>query len=736
MTAATLEARAEVLGSIHDLDPDEWAELCRRSGAPAFYGHEFLAAYEERPLQPIERALYVAVRTPAGELVAGVPAYVQPAADPFGVLASALGRSAERVLISHVAHCYDTWVPALRPDPATVGLVWRTLSDLAAERGVDAFGFANVAASGPLAAALEAMGERLIAGAPRYRLGLSPLQGPEDYLGLLGPSTRKTLRRYVRRAAAAGVTVAWSAGGEGDLADVLSLCEATARRRAPGYYVPAAVEALVRRLGDRCRILRLRHDGRTLAASICLVDDRRFHTWAGGSLYPPGLGFSPQYVLFFEEVNAALASGRPVLEGGRRNDEFKARHGLRPVPLVACLAGTGPARRSGAATSSPGGRETRTRVELSYPVAWRRMEGAPLFATSRWFEAMGARLEGTPLWATRPGRAGEVAAGLAGTLVEDPDAYPFVNAPALVASPASPFATGEALREALGSLGEPDGLAGLYPNVALTYPGYACFPVGTAASEPAEVTPLLREVAGWAAVRGARLVACLYVDGRDARFRSALAAAGFVGFPVTSEAELEVPDGGFEAYLAALPRRRRNRIRRDRLRIAENGVASRVEAPTPALVREAAALRAAHRRKYGLPADPEHEERRLDALAGLADGDPLVVTARDRPGALVSFVLLVRDADTWHAMLTGTDYGHPGASCAHFEASYYRPVEAARAFGVRRISFGLGAEGAKRERGCRLRPSEVWALGLDPGVHAPLGAIRAAWLERFEEEPA
>jgi predicted N-acyltransferase len=347
VTRSTLEARAEVVDGVGGLDRDEWTDLCRRSGAPAFYGHDFLTAYEACPLQPTERVLYVTVRTPGGDLVAGTPAYVQPVADSFGVLAAALGRPVERVLLTHVSHCYDTWVPALRLDAETVGLIWRTIADLAAEHRVDAFGFANVRASGPLAGALRSVGEGLTPGAPRYRLGLSALPGVEAYLRLLGPSTRKTMRRYVRRAAAAGVTATWSSGSDGEVDDVLSLCEVTARKRAPGYYVPRALAALLRRLGEGCRILRLRLDGRTLAASICLLDDRRFHTWAGGSLYPAELGFSPQYVLFFEEVRAALGSGRSVLEGGRRNDEFKGRHGLRPIPLVACIADAGRRGRPG-----------------------------------------------------------------------------------------------------------------------------------------------------------------------------------------------------------------------------------------------------------------------------------------------------------------------------------------------------------------------------------------------------
>jgi CelD/BcsL family acetyltransferase involved in cellulose biosynthesis len=110
-----------------------------------------------------------------------------------------------------------------------------------------------------------------------------------------------------------------------------------ARGANGGQLQPDALGPLIRRLAGGCRLLRLRHRDVTLAASICLIDDYRFHTWAGGCLYPDDLNWSPQYVLFHEELQHAWRSGARILEGGRRNDDFKRRYGLRPVGLVSCV---------------------------------------------------------------------------------------------------------------------------------------------------------------------------------------------------------------------------------------------------------------------------------------------------------------------------------------------------------------------------------------------------------------
>jgi hypothetical protein len=67
---------------------------------------------------------------------------------------------------------------------------------------------------------------------------------------------------------------------------------------------------------------------------VCLHDGDVLHCWAGGARYPDELNWSPNHVLFHAELSLAFRLHVTRLECGRRNDEFKARHRLRSLPLV------------------------------------------------------------------------------------------------------------------------------------------------------------------------------------------------------------------------------------------------------------------------------------------------------------------------------------------------------------------------------------------------------------------
>ncbi|MDA2813555.1 GNAT family N-acetyltransferase [Nocardiopsis sp. RSe5-2] len=322
--------RVTVEDAIGGIGRGAWERLA--AGAPAFYGHAFLRSIEERPLTAGSKAFYLVARDGAGEPAAVLPLYLAHTADPFAADPDA---PAVRILAGHMWHCYDTVLPSRLPvGPGLVGPLWEALADLAADTGADTWGLVNIPLGGELASALEGIGLELQETTPRYRLPRDP--GPasvDDHLAGVGRSSRRTMRLYRRRAADAGAVVRFDTPDRALRRDVLDLCLATADKHAPGYYPPDELEALLRALGEDCRILRLELDGTLLAASICLLDRRSAHFWAGGSLYPDELNWSPQYVLFAAEMEAGLGTGRPVLEFGRRNDEFKTRYGLRQVRL-------------------------------------------------------------------------------------------------------------------------------------------------------------------------------------------------------------------------------------------------------------------------------------------------------------------------------------------------------------------------------------------------------------------
>jgi predicted N-acyltransferase len=97
--------------------------------------------------------------------------------------------------------------------------------------------------------------------------------------------------------------------------------------------------------------------------------------------------------------------------------------------------------------------------------------------------------------------------------------------------------------------------------------------------------------------------------------------------------------------------------------------------------------------------------------------------ARDDTRA-VAFTLFVRTGDTLTALLTGADYGSPTAQYVYFGTCFYAAVQLAADLGTRTIEYGMGAEQAKRARGCTLVPLR-WAVrgvgGTRPGSRTAAG---------------
>jgi hypothetical protein len=321
-----------VAGSIEEVGRAAWTELVEVADAPVFYSYDFLRSVERQPLSAPSQPYYLLARDAGGRLAAALPVYLQRTRDPFA--ADGDGGGPVRALLSHVWHCYDTTLPSREPlTAALVGQFWAGLADLAGELDAQLWGLVNVPLEGPLAGHLAAAGAELAPTVPRYRRPVAEGSTVDGHLAGVSRNARRTLRKYTRRAVRDGAVISVADGRDALGQDVLDLCLATADKHAPGYYPPAELTALVRRLGPACRIIRLDLAGRLLAASICLYDRSRMHAWAGGSLYPPELTWSPQYVLFAAELAAGFGSGRPMLECGRRNDAFKRRYGLVPYPL-------------------------------------------------------------------------------------------------------------------------------------------------------------------------------------------------------------------------------------------------------------------------------------------------------------------------------------------------------------------------------------------------------------------
>jgi CelD/BcsL family acetyltransferase involved in cellulose biosynthesis len=173
----------------------------------------------------------------------------------------------------------------------------------------------------------------------RFVAGLDGLGDVEGFLHRFATrGARRNLLRYRRRAAEFGVTSSVVPITELDLAEVTALCDRSARKHGSDRFYPEGTfEAFLTMIDAVALAVEVRQGGRLLAVGVCLLDEDRLHCWACGVDYRVDGNFSPYQLMFGGSVELALRLGRPVLEGGRGNPEFKLRFGLTPRPLVGCL---------------------------------------------------------------------------------------------------------------------------------------------------------------------------------------------------------------------------------------------------------------------------------------------------------------------------------------------------------------------------------------------------------------
>lgn len=317
-----------------------WDALVRGDGAPVFYDSAYLAAYGQDPLTDIVRFGYLLARDRDGTPVGALPVALHRDPDPLGQLAHAAPELSGPALLSHVWHCYDARiVGAGRPD--VVDALLRALARLAAEWGAGWYGLVNVDRSGPTAAALSGAGWTGTHLVDRWTADLTEVPDLPAFLARLGGRSRANLTRTARRAAEHGMVTTFGPPAVADLAEIAALCTATAARFGTGrFYPPETFARFVMTLGPSAHVIQVRQRGRLVAAGVCLADATRFHTWTCGVDYAVTGNASPYAVLYAHSVELALRLGRPVFEGGRGNEAFKRRHGLRPRPLDAYLRRT------------------------------------------------------------------------------------------------------------------------------------------------------------------------------------------------------------------------------------------------------------------------------------------------------------------------------------------------------------------------------------------------------------
>jgi predicted N-acyltransferase len=327
-----------------EIDAQEWDAFIEAVGAPAFYLSAFLSAYERSPLQAARAIFYITARERVGkQLLAVLPVYLQTIDDPAGDVSSVVEAPATGsglILLTHVVHCYDSYLPAVELSSVLVAKVVAALADLAAQIGADCFGFLHVDASTPLPELLREVGMRIVPMESRFNQDITEFKDVESFISAMpSPKARRNLRRYYRQADRHGITVEVGNGTMDHLVSAVELCHLTAAKHGtPTYYPPAAMPDFIAGLGETVELISVKQGDLLIAAAFCLKDRYRYHFWACGIRSGEYGPISPFGLLFHRAIHEATQGGIPVLECGRGNQEFKQRHGLRPVPTLGCLS--------------------------------------------------------------------------------------------------------------------------------------------------------------------------------------------------------------------------------------------------------------------------------------------------------------------------------------------------------------------------------------------------------------
>ena len=304
--------------------------MVRAAGANANYGVDFMRAYERYPIQPVHGCYYIELLDGAGSVLAFAPCFVQ--GDPLGALGLAPG---EHALLSQVWHCSDTRVVAAEVTPEIAAELLAAMRAVARSAKLPRTGFINVAAGSPSAAALEGAGVPGVHLDTRYWLDLAGYGSEEGVLAAIKPADRREYRRHWRRATEAGVKVVTRRAMPDEDVDRLGLLELTmVRVGSPGYYDAAKLAAFLAETPN-ARIIEITLGEDLLAFAILFVDETRLHAWALGYDRDRPLPFSPYYLMWGSFMRLGYELGLPRLEAGRRNGEFKMRHGLLPQELNA-----------------------------------------------------------------------------------------------------------------------------------------------------------------------------------------------------------------------------------------------------------------------------------------------------------------------------------------------------------------------------------------------------------------
>jgi hypothetical protein len=177
---------------------------------------------------------------------------------------------------------------------------------------------------------------------------------------------------------------------------------------------------------------------------------------------------------------------------------------------------------------------------------------------------------------------------------------------------------------------------------------------------------------------------------------------------VTLRTVLPVEHRSREEYEAALPKRKRDRVRNERSLLRRGGRTIEVEPLTPALIGELVTLQGNTQRRHGSPFVEEQYAERLRRLAASGLADTVATFVCRHGGRAIGYVLgLVRDR-VLTVYAAGLDYQRTGSSAEYFNLLVHEPVDYCLRSGLRGVDLGQGGLPQKLQRGGR--PEPLWSL--------------------------
>jgi hypothetical protein len=214
----------------------------------------------------------------------------------------------------------------------------------------------------------------------------------------------------------------------------------------------------------------------------------------------------------------------------------------------------------------------------------------------------------------------------------------------------------------------------------------------------AVLSDLVERAESVASELGARSAAFLYVDEQDAQLRRTLEDRGYLSCLSGLHTILFLPDGGFEAYQAMLPRKRRQSIAHERRKLTAAGLDVQLEPFADDLITSFAGLESQLFAKHGGSWSPEQSAAALNAIKQEFGPDAFAFVGR-LDGELCGFALVLHHQDHWYVHRGGFDYARTGDLPVYFEVTYNSVIEAAASSGIKALHHGTGALRAKELRG-------------------------------------